>query len=76
MRSSNHNEGQRLSEFVYRHMPHVDGFLYSSRFTDAVCVAIYRRRRTVEKLVSDAMPQALTKPLLTHVLGPWNINVT
>lgn len=74
IRYSNHTDGQHFSEFVYRQMPYIDGFLYSSRFTDIACVGIYRR--AVPKLISGVKPLILTKQILAGALFPWNIVVT
>lgn len=74
IRHSNHKDGQHFSEFVYRQMPYVDGFLYSSRFTNITCIGIYWR--AVCKLTSGIKPLALTRPILGDALLPWNIAVT
>lgn len=71
---SNHKDGQHFSEFVYRQMPYIDGFLYSSRFTNIACVGVYWR--AVPKLTSGPKPLILTRPILGAVLAPWNIAVT
>lgn len=41
MRSSQHSEGQNFSQFVFDNMSDVDGFIYTSRFTEGRCVALY-----------------------------------
>lgn len=74
IRHSNHEDGRHFSEFVHRQMPYIDGFLYSSRFTNIACVGIYLR--AVHKLTSGGKPLALTKPVLGAVLAPWNVAVT
>ncbi len=74
IRYSNHTDGQHFSEFVHRQMPYIDGFLYSSRFTNIACVGIYWR--AVPKLTAGPKPLVLTKPILSAVLGLWNIAVT
>lgn len=74
IRYSNHTDGQHFSEFVYRQMPYIDGFLYSSRFTDLSCIAIYWR--AVPKLIAGAKPLSLTRPVLSHTLSPWHVSVT
>ena len=73
IRYSNHQDGQHFSEFVYRQMPYIDGFLYSSRFTNIACIGVYWR--TVPKLTSGPKPLVLTRPILGAVLAPWNIAV-
>ena len=52
IRSSDHTEGQHFSQFVYENMQDVDGFIYSSRFTEEDCVALYHNR-VINKLHSD-----------------------
>jgi len=71
--SSNHKSGQFFSEFVYTNMPNVDGLLYSSRFTEALCVAVYDR--AIPDLVSPTSPILLSRGILAPVLGPWNVQV-
>lgn len=73
IRYSNHKSGQFFSEFVYNNMPEVDGVLYSSRFTDALCIAVYDR--AIPKLVSTGAPVQLTRRLLAPILGRWNVQV-
>lgn len=73
IRYSNHKSGQFFSEFVYTHLPDVDGLLYASRFTEALCVAVYDR--AIPKLVSPASPTQLTRRILAPTMGPWNVQV-
>ncbi len=73
IRYSNHKSGQFFSEFVYTHLPDVDGLLYASRFTEALCVAVYDR--AIPKLVSTAAPTQLTRRILAPTMGPWNVQV-
>lgn len=70
-RYSNHSDGQHFSEFVHRQMPYVDGFLYSSRFTDLPCVAIYWR--ALGKLTTGPAPVRLRRGILRAALSPWNV---
>ena len=72
IRNSKHADGQHFSEFVHAAMPTIDGFLYHSRLTERPCIAIYDR--TCHKLTASS-PMALTRPLLTSALGPWNVKV-
>lgn len=44
IRSSDHKEGQHFSQFVYENMSEVEGFIYSSRYTEEKCVALYYDR--------------------------------
>lgn len=73
IRYSNHISGQFFSQFVYTHMPDVDGLLYSGRFTEALCVAVYDR--AIPKLISPAAPTQLTRRILAPTLGSWNVQV-
>nr|WP_234417199.1 RES domain-containing protein [Loktanella sp. Alg231-35] len=73
LRYSNHKSGQFFSEFVYAQMPDVDGILYTSRFTEALCVAIYDRG--ISKLTSGPGSTRLTRRLLAPVMAPWNVQV-
>lgn len=73
IRYSDHREGQYFSEFVHTELPSVDGFLYNSRFTEEICVAVYDR--ALAKLVSAAPPVPLSQSILTTVLTNWNIQV-
>lgn len=41
IRSTDHSHGQHFSKFVYENMPEIDGFIYSSRFTEHDCVALF-----------------------------------
>ena len=73
IRYSNHKSGQFFSEFVYANMPTVDGILYSSRFTELLCVAVYDR--AIPKLIAASAPVPSTRGLLRPLLAPWNIQV-
>lgn len=73
-RHSNHSDGQHFSEFVHRQMPYVDGFLYSSRFTERPCVAIYWR--AAGKLTAGPAPVGLRRGILRAALSPWNVFVS
>jgi len=73
IRYSNHNAGQHYSEFVYKHMKNIDGFLYDSRFTEILCVAVYDR--ALSKLIASPLPLPLTQSILTPTMASWNISV-
>lgn len=73
IRYSNHKSGQYFSEFVYSEMPDIDGLLYTSRFTENLCVAIYDR--AIPKMVSSGAAPKLTKNLLSPILASWNVQV-
>lgn len=73
IRYSNHKSGQFFSEFIYAGFPDVDGLLYASRFTEALCVALYDR--AIPKLVSPGAPTQLTRRILAPVMAPWNVQV-
>ncbi len=74
IRYSDHQAGQYFSEFIYKEMPDVGGMLYSSRFTEQLCVAIYDRVILTKLSAGSAAPK-LTKSLLGPVMAPWNIQV-
>lgn len=74
IRYSDHTAGQYFSEFVYKQMPDVDGFLYASRFTEQLCVAVYDRAVTTKLAPGPTSPK-LTKKLLGPILAPWNVQV-
>ena len=40
---ANHAAGRSLSEATFAHVPEADGFLFQSRFTGHLCVAIFDR---------------------------------
>ena len=40
---SDHTEGRVLSAATYSNVPKADGFLYPSRFTGDICVAVFDR---------------------------------
>jgi len=73
VRYSNHKSGQFFSEFVYANMPAIDGMLYTSRFTELLCVAVYDR--AIPKLIAARTKPVLTKPILQPIMAPWNIQV-
>ena len=73
IRYSDHEAGQYFSEFVYAELPDVDGLLYSSRFTELVCVAVYDR--SIPKLVSSATAIGFNSSILAPLLAPWNVQV-
>lgn len=73
-RYSHHKSGQFFSEFVHSEMPHVDGLLYSSRFTNQLCVAVYDRAIATKLTASSAKPR-LKRGLLAPILAPWNVQV-
>lgn len=54
-----HTQGQMLSDFVYHHLPDVDGILYPSWFTQEDCVALYERGL-------DKIAHIHTMPLINH----------
>ena len=72
-RSSDHSHGQHFSKFVYENMPEIDGFIYSSRFTEQDCVALFHDR-AVPKLVART-PVILTKNMLSLPMLGQNITV-
>ncbi|MBO6727785.1 MAG: RES family NAD+ phosphorylase [Rhizobiaceae bacterium] len=73
IRYSHHQAGQHFSEFVYSEMPDIDGLLYTSRFTETLCVAVYDR--AIAKLTSPGAALKLNKAILAPVLAPWNVQV-
>ena len=73
IRYSNHADGQRFSEFVHANIPQVDGFLYASRLTEVLCVAIYDR--AIPKLAIPSGSITLSRSILSPVLAGWNVRV-
>ena len=73
IRSSNHSHGQHFSKFVYENVPEIDGFIYSSSFTEHDCVALFHDR-AVPKLVAQTSI-SLNKNLLTLPMLGQNITV-
>ena len=73
IRSSDHTEGQHFSQFVYKNMPDIHGLLYSSRFTDEGCVALYFERAISKIVASDTV--SLVKNLITFAMKSQNIQV-
>ena len=71
IRSSDHTEGQHFSRFIYKNVPNVDGFIYSSRFTEEECVALYHNR-VISKL-SSATPGQLNKDIVTYAMLSKNV---
>lgn len=71
IRSSDPAHGQHFSKFVYQHMPNTDGFLYSSRFTDGDCVALFHDR-AISKLIYES-PLVLEKSMLDIPMRSQNI---
>ena len=72
IRYSLHTDGQQFSEFVHRAMPAIDGFIYGSRLTERLCIAIYDK--ACHKLTSMP-PVPLTRQVLAPILLPWNVRV-
>ena len=73
IRSSDHTEGQHFSQFVYENMHDIDGFIYSSRFTEEDCVALYHNR-VIDKLHSDKQFE-LEQSSVSIALSSKNIEV-
>ena len=73
IRSSDHTEGQHFSQFVYENMHDIDGFIYSSRFTEQDCVALYHNR-VINKLHSDKQFE-LQQSSVSIALSSKNIEV-
>ena len=73
IRSSDHSHGQHFSKFVYENMPEIDGFIYSSRFTEHDCVALFHDRAVPKLIVRN--PIALDKNMLSLPMLGQNITV-
>lgn len=56
IRSSDHTEGQHFSLFVFKSMPDIDGFLYSSRFTEENCLALFYNRAITKLRATTPVP--------------------
>lgn len=66
IRSSDHTDGQHFSQFVYKNMPDRDGLLYSSRFTDEGCVALYFKRAIAQIVASETVSRV--RSLITFAI--------
>lgn len=73
IRSSEHVEGQNFSHFVYTNMPYVDGFVYSSRFTEEECIALYYDR-AITKLIASK-PVLLNRDIVRFAMSAMNVQV-
>lgn len=60
IRSTDHKEGQYFSQFVYNNMQNIDGFIYSSRFTEEECVALYIDRVGTKLRPTSPIPLSKT----------------
>jgi hypothetical protein len=59
VRAKSHRMGRRFSEALYAQFPDICGVIYSSRFTERTCVAVYDR--AVPFLTASAV-----RPLILH----------
>lgn len=73
IRSTDHSNGQHFSQFVYENMPEIDGFIYSSRFTEHDCVALFFDRAIPKLIVRTII--ALDKKVLSLPMLSQNIKV-
>ena len=73
IRSSEHVEGQNFSHFVYTNMPYVDGFVYSSRFTEEECIALYHDRAITKLSASE--PVLLNRDIVRSAMSAMNVQV-
>ena len=73
IRSSDHKEGQYFSQFVFKNMLDVDGFIYASRFTEQECVALYHSRVITRLRATDPIP--LSKDIVKLAMSSKNITV-
>ncbi|MUZ65800.1 RES domain-containing protein [Agrobacterium vitis] len=72
-RGKEHQEGQRLSESIFRSYA-VDGLLYSSRLTAADCVAVYDRA-VGEKLVASPAVELVRQADLIPALRSIGVSI-
>ena len=72
-KSSEHSHGQHFSRFIYDQMYDVHGIIYSSRFTETECVALFYDR-TIKHLGVNKIFK-LNSSLLTHQLVHMRIKV-
>ncbi len=73
LRSSDHTEGQHFSQFVFENMLEVDGFIYSSRFTEEECVALYHNRVISRLCATSTVP--LNKDIVKYAMLSKNVQV-
>lgn len=72
-RGKEHQEGQRLSELIFRSYA-VDGLLYSSRLTATDCVAVYDRA-VGEKLVASPAVELVRQADLIPALRSIGVSI-
>ena len=73
IRSSDHKDGQYFSQFVFKNMLEVDGFIYASRYTEQECVALYHSR--VITRLRATKPVELSKDIVRLAMLSKNITV-
>ncbi|MCG8356946.1 MAG: RES domain-containing protein [Kiloniellales bacterium] len=72
--NSNHAAGRALSAATYRQVPHADGFLFQSRFTGHLCVAVFDR--AIGKLQAMDVSALITHADLLDALDDYEITLT
>ena len=73
IRSSDHIEGQHFSQFVFENMPNIAGFIYSSRFTEEECIALFHSK-VITKL-NATIPVPLNMELVKFAMVSKNVKV-
>ncbi|MCY3933231.1 MAG: RES family NAD+ phosphorylase [Acidobacteria bacterium] len=71
---ANHAAGRSLSAFVYAEVDEADGFLYDSRFTGDVCLAVFDR--AIEKLTATMVVPLMDSVDFHEALREYEIILT
>ena len=71
---ANHAAGRSLSAFVYGEISEADGFLYDSRFTGDVCLAVFDR--AIEKLTATMVVPLMDSVDFHEALREYEIILT
>ena len=73
-RDTNHSAGRSLSAFVHANVPEAEGFLYTSRFSEDPCIAVFDR--AIVKLAATMVISLMDSPDLHDVLDEYDITLS
>lgn len=71
---ANHAAGRSLSSFVYAEISEADGFLYDSRFTGDICIAVFDR--AIKGLTTTMTIPLVASADFHNALRDYNITLT
>ncbi len=71
---ANHAAGRSLSSFVYAEISEADGFLYDSRFTGDICIAVFDR--AIKELTTTMATPLMASADFHDALRKYNIILT